>query len=97
MVYLTYRAKKMNSYNGFTRQSFSGIPYRLRDHYSRSLGMNERCQGAFEALAWVEDMIVKSHGSPHALESLLRQVREMIAAVKSGVADDFPFRLRANA
>ena len=59
--------------------------------------MNQKCEGAFEALVWVEDVIVKSHGSPHALESLLTQVREMITAVKSGVAGDFPFRLRANA
>jgi len=59
--------------------------------------MNEKCAGAFEALVWVEDVIVKSRGSPHALESLLTQVREMINAVKGGVADDFPFRLRATA
>jgi hypothetical protein len=59
--------------------------------------MNEKCEGAFEALVWIEDVIVKSRGSAHALESVLTQVREMITAVKSGVAGDFPFRLRASA
>lgn len=59
--------------------------------------MNEKCEGAFEALVWVEDVIMKSRGSPRGLESVLTQVREMIAAVKSGVAGDFPFRLRATA
>jgi hypothetical protein len=57
--------------------------------------MNEKCEGAFEALVWVEDLIEKNRTTPHALEAVLTQVREMIKAVKSGVAGDFPFRLRA--
>ena len=57
--------------------------------------MNEKSEGAFEALVWVEDLIEKNHAAPHGLESVLTQVREMIQAVKSGVASDFPFRLRA--
>lgn len=56
--------------------------------------MNEKCEGAFEALVWVEDLIEKNRATPRGLEAVLTQVREMIRAVKSGVAGDFPFRLR---
>jgi hypothetical protein len=57
--------------------------------------MNEKCEGAFEALIWVEDLIEKNRASPRGLEAVLTQVREMIKAVKSGVAGDFPFRLHS--
>jgi len=57
--------------------------------------MNEKCEGAFEALVWIEDLIEKNRATPRGLEAVLAQVREMIKAVKSGVAGDFPFRLRA--
>jgi hypothetical protein len=59
--------------------------------------LNERCQGAFEALAWVESLIGKYHKRSNCLDLLSREVQEMIEAIKNGVAGDFPFRLRATA
>jgi hypothetical protein len=59
--------------------------------------MNDRCQGAFEALTWVETLIGKYNERSKPLLPMSRDVREMINTIESGVAGDFPFRLRATA
>jgi len=57
--------------------------------------MRQETAAVFEALSWVEGILIELKNESRGLDKALREVREAIDEIKKGVAVDFPHRLRS--
>lgn len=59
--------------------------------------MNDYCRGAFETLAWIDNLIEDLKDNPKGWRLLTEEVNAAIVDIKRGVGVDFRHRLRATA
>jgi len=58
--------------------------------------MHDYVRGAFEALSWVRLLLQELRDNPVcAVEETLKEIDEALEDIKTGVAGDFRWRLRA--
>lgn len=58
--------------------------------------MHDYVRGAFQALAWVREVIIENSKEPEALKRIKKEIDSALDDIEHGVAVDFRWRLKSH-